>query len=171
VKVRPATNADVVALGRLGRLLVQAHHDFDATRFLPPSPRTEEGYGSWLASQIREKDVIVLVAELDGEVVGYSYAGIEGHDWMSLRGPAGVLHDILVDPAHRARGIGAELLAEVVKVLEARGVPRIVLSTAFLNERAQRLFQRAGFRPTMIEMTRDVDRATPEGEARRRSPS
>jgi ribosomal protein S18 acetylase RimI-like enzyme len=156
VKVRPATSADAAALGRLGKLLVQTHHEFDATRFLPPSPRTEEGYGSWLVSQIREKDVIVLVAELEGEVVGYAYAGVEGHDWMSLRGPAGVLHDILVDPAHRARGIGSELLAEVLRSLEERRVPRIVLSTAFLNQQAQRLFERAGFRPTMVEMTRDI---------------
>jgi RimJ/RimL family protein N-acetyltransferase len=33
----------------------------------------------------------------------------------------------------------------------------VVLSTAVRNEAAQRLFARAGFRPTMIEMTRELD--------------
>lgn len=41
--------------------------------------------------------------------------------------------------------------------LEARGAPQVVLSTAERNEAARRLFARAGFRPTMIEMTRELD--------------
>ena len=39
--------------------------------------------------------------------------------------------------------------------LKARGAPMSVLSTAARNEAAQRLFARMGFRPTMIEMTRE----------------
>ena len=40
---------------------------------------------------------------------------------------------------------------------EAKGAPRVVLSTAEGNKAAQRLFARAGFRRTMIEMTRDAN--------------
>ena len=40
--------------------------------------------------------------------------------------------------------------------LKARGAPRLVLSTAEKNKVAQRLFDRAGFRRTMIEMTREL---------------
>ncbi|NUQ19508.1 MAG: GNAT family N-acetyltransferase, partial [Gemmatimonadaceae bacterium] len=94
ILVRPATRADVPTLGRLGALLVGAHHDFDPQRFIAATPRTERGYGSFLGSQLDEPDVVVLVAERGSEVVGYTYAGIEGPDWMALRGPAGALHDI-----------------------------------------------------------------------------
>lgn len=94
-------------------------------------------------------------------VVGYTYAGVEGRDYMSLRGPAGELYDIVVDPAHRGQGVGRMLLDATLNELKLRGVPQIVLSTAEQNEIAQRLFARAGFRPTMIEMTRDVDDITP----------
>ena len=156
--IRLATKSDIPALGRLGALLVQTHFDFDKDRFLAPSPRTEQGYGSFLGSQIPEKDAVVLVAEVNGEVVGYTYASNEGHDWMNLRGPAGELHDVVVDPAHRGKGIGAQLLTAVVDALEEKGAPRVVLSTAFQNEVAQRLFERAGFRRTMIEMTRESRR-------------
>jgi ribosomal protein S18 acetylase RimI-like enzyme len=76
---------------------------------------------------------------------------------MSLRGPAGVLHDIVVDPAHRGRGVGRALLDATLAELKTRGAPRVVLSTAERNEPAQRLFARAGFRRTMIEMTRELD--------------
>ena len=154
--IRKAKDTDAPALGRLGALLVRMHHEFDDRRFIPASPHTEQGYGSFLASQISESDVVLLVAEQDGEVAGYAYGGDEGYDYMSLRGPAGVLHDIVVDPKYRGQGIGRLLLDAMVKALEERGVPRIVLSTATQNETAQSLFRSAGFRPTMIEMTREA---------------
>jgi ribosomal protein S18 acetylase RimI-like enzyme len=155
--IRRAAPADLPAIGRRGALLVRMHHDFDAARFIPATSETPRGYASFLGTQLDEPDVVVLVAEHDGEVVGYAYAGVEGMDYMSLRGPAGVLYDIIIDPAHRARGIGRLLLDEAIAALAARGAPRVVLSTAHQNVAAQRLFADAGFRPTMVEMTREVE--------------
>ena len=155
ITIRRATRDDLPTLGRLAALLVRMHHDFDPQRFMPATSRTQYGYASWLGSQLEEKSVIVLVAEREGEVLGYTYSGVEGPDWMALRGPAGVLHDIVVDPAHRGQGVGRLLLEATVAALEERRVPRVVLSTAARNAGAQRLFERAGFRPTMIEMTRE----------------
>ena len=157
VSIRPARAADLPALGRLGALLVGTHHAFDAKRFLAPSPQTEHRYGEFLGTQIGDAETIVLVAELNGAVVGYSYAGVEGIDYMALRGPAGVLHDIAVDPSHRHVGIGRALLDATLAILKERGAPRVVLWTAALNDGAKRLFARAGFRPTMMEMTRELD--------------
>ena len=153
------------AVGRLGALLVRMHHDFDPKRFIPAVPRTEQAYGSFLGAQLEEPNIVILVAEQDGEVLGYTYAGVEGYDYMALRGPAGALYDIVVDPAHRRQGVGRLLLDATLAALAARGVPRVVLSTAEKNETAQHLFARAGFRPTMIEMTRELD-----GDAPRTSP-
>ena len=156
VIVRPAVSADLPTIGRLGALLVRMHHDFDPQRFIAASPRTESGYASFIGTQLDNPEVVVLVAESDGEVQGYTYAAVEGYDYMSLRGPAGILHDIVVDPAHHNRGIGRALLDATLTALGERHVPRVVLSTATQNEAAQRLFAHAGFRPTMIEMTREL---------------
>jgi ribosomal protein S18 acetylase RimI-like enzyme len=166
VSIRPAAPADLPAIGRLGALLVRTHHDFDPQRFIAATPQTEHGYASFLGTQLEEPNVVVLVAARDGEVLGYTYAGVEGRDYMSLRGPAGVLYDIVVDPAQRGRGVGRMLLDATVAALEARGAPRVVLSTAARNESAQRLFARAGFRRTMVEMTRELDRNEPRGPRR-----
>jgi ribosomal protein S18 acetylase RimI-like enzyme len=155
--IRPAAPVDLAAIGRLGALLVRTHHDFDPKRFIAATPGTEHGYASYLGTQLEEPSVVVLVADRNGEVIGYTYAGIEGFDYMSLRGPAGALYDIVVDPAHRGQGIGRLLLDATMAELAARGAPRVVLSTAERNEPAQRLFARAGFRRTMIEMTRELD--------------
>ena len=144
-------------MGRLGALLVREHHDFDPDRFIAPTSGTAKGYGAFLGAQIAEPNIIVLVAERDAKVVGYTYASVQGFDYMELRGPAGVLEDIVVDPEHRQQGIGRRLLDATLKALKARGAPRVVLSTAEKNEAAQHLFDRAGFRRTMIEMTRELE--------------
>ncbi len=157
VTVRRATSADLAAIGRLGALLVKEHHDFDAQRFLAATDRTPAGYAAFLSQQLDEPTSAVLVAEASGSVIGYSYAALEGLDYMALRGPAGALHDIIVDPEHRGRGVGRLLLEATLAHLRSRGAPRVVLSTAERNEAAQRLFASVGFRRTMVEMTLELD--------------
>ena len=155
--VRPATEADLTALGRLGAMLMRTHHAFDPQRFLPPGDDPEEGYAWFLETQLRERDAVVFVAERNERVVGYVYAGLEPLSWKELRGPSGFIHDIVVEEAVRGGGIARELLEAAVRWLRERGAPRVVLWTAAQNERAQRIFAAAGFRTTMIEMTMELD--------------
>jgi ribosomal protein S18 acetylase RimI-like enzyme len=145
------------AVGLLGALLVRMHHDFDPQRFLAPRPHIEDAYASFLGKQLTDPDIVVLVAEQGGKVVGYTYSGVEGTDYMSLRGPAGVLYDIVVDPEYRWQGIGRMLVDATLDALKSRGAPRVVLSTAEKNVAGQHLFDHAGFRRTMIEMTRELN--------------
>jgi ribosomal protein S18 acetylase RimI-like enzyme len=155
--IRPATRADLPALGRLGALLLRTHYDFDRQRFLAPGDDVEEGYAWFLGTQLGQEDAAVFVAERDGEVVGYVYAGIEPHSWKELRDEAGFIHDIAVDERGRRGGVATALLARAIDWLRTRGVPRVVLWTAERNDAAQRLFAARGFRRTMIEMTRELD--------------
>lgn len=155
--VRAAVAEDAETIGRFGAALVSLHHDFDPKRFIAADARTPLRYAQFLGQQIVAPDVIVLVAEKDGAVIGYAYAGLEGPDYMALRGPAGVIYDIFVDPAHRGEGVGRMLLDAALAALRDGGPERVVLSTAQKNEAAQRLFASRGFRSTMIEMTREMD--------------
>ena len=159
--IRRATPADLPAIGRLGALLVEEHHDFDARRFLAPRPRMPVDYASFIRRQLEAPDSFVWVADDSGDVIGYAFATIEGYDYMALRGPAGVLQDLIVDPERRGRGLGRRLLEAALAHLASRGAPRVVLSAAARNGPAQRLFESAGFRPTMIEMTRELDDPAP----------
>ena len=154
--LRPGHAADIPAIGRLGAQLVIEHYDFDPQRFLAPRPDMPEAYGRFLGSQMDRPDKVVLVAEREGAVVGYVYAGLEGFDFMALRGPAGAIYDLAVDAEQRRQGIGRMLLEAALAWLAGKGAPRAVLSTAEKNADAQRLFEALGFRRTMIEMTREL---------------
>jgi ribosomal protein S18 acetylase RimI-like enzyme len=155
---RSAAASDLPAIGRLGALLMRMHHEFESRRFMAAPPHVETRYASFLGEELEKPNIIVLVAEREGEVIGYVYAGVEGYDYMALRGPAGVGYDLMVDPAHRGKGVGRMLLEAMLSAFTARGVPRVALSTAEQNSSARRLLARAGFRPTMVEMTRELDR-------------
>jgi ribosomal protein S18 acetylase RimI-like enzyme len=161
VTVRPAVPADRAALGRFGALLVAEHYQFDPKRFIAPVPDLAERYGAFLIAQSERREMTVLVAERDGQVVGYVFGGMEGNDYMALRGPAGVVYDLVVDPGHRRQGIGRALLAAALDALVALGAPRALLFTADKNHVAQALFDKAGFRRTMIEMTLELGGAPP----------
>lgn len=142
-------------LGTYGSLLMALHHQWDPKRFLATGTDTELSYARWLRSQLGKPGVVLLVAEQQTTTVGYAYASLEGYDYMALRGPAGVIHDLFVEPEKRSQGIGRMLLDAAIAELKARGANLIVLSTAHRNEAAQRLFATAGFRTTMVEMTLD----------------
>jgi GNAT superfamily N-acetyltransferase len=156
VTIRRAAADDAAMLGSLGAALMRAHYAFDPQRFLATGARAETGYASFLASQLDGDEAVVLVAEVDGRVVGYVFAGLEPMSWKELRGPAGFIHDVLVDEAARAAGAGTALVEAAIAWLRERGAPRVILWTADRNAAAQRLFERLGFRRTMIEMTREL---------------
>ena len=156
LRIRRATAADAPTLGRLGALLMRVHYDFDPQRFLSPGADPESGYGSFLRSQMNDDDVVVFVAEQDGAVIGYVYAGLEPLSWKELRDACGFIHDVVVAEAGRRSGAATALVEAAVAWLRQRGAPRVMLWTAAGNTAAQALFDRLGFRRTMIEMTREL---------------
>ena len=84
VTIRRATPADEASLGRYGAALMRQHHDYDPERFImAPSP--EKGYGRFLVSELADSEVVVFVAERDGAVIGYAFAGLEPQSWKELR--------------------------------------------------------------------------------------
>ncbi|WNG13357.1 GNAT family N-acetyltransferase [Cystobacter fuscus] len=162
VLIRPARVEDAPALGRMGGRLVRMHHALDTRRFMLPGGDVESGYQWWLGRELAHGRAVVLVAEREGELVGYAYGTAESRDWNALRDAHGELHDLWVEESARGAGVGARLAEEVVRRLRALGVPRVMLMAAVGNESARRLFERLGWRPTMVEMTRELE--PPDGE-------
>ncbi|XXF75425.1 GNAT family N-acetyltransferase [Myxococcaceae bacterium GXIMD 01537] len=156
VTIRTAAPADLPHLGRMGAELARRHHGFDARRFMLPDD-LEAGYRAWLGHEMRDPEAVVLVAELDGQVAGYAYGRMEERDWNALLDRCGGFHDLWVDSTTRRTGAGTLLAEELMRRLVALGAPRVVLMAAAKNEAAQRLFEKLGWRPTMVEMTREAD--------------
>jgi GNAT superfamily N-acetyltransferase len=160
IAIRPATASDRESLGQFGGALMRQHHTADPKRFIQVD-HPEAGYGRFLVSQLSNPNSLVMVAEHSGRVIGYVFADVESTNWMELRGPCGVVHDIYVDEAARRLGAGRELMNAAIAWIRSKGRSQVVLLTKSRNEHAKQLFATLGFRPTMIEMTLDQD--TPGG--------
>jgi ribosomal protein S18 acetylase RimI-like enzyme len=156
VVIRPAEASDLPRLGQLAGQLVRLHHETDPARFMLVD-RVEEGYGWWFGREMKRAGAVILVAVRGEEVVGYAYGTVEERDWNMLLDAHGALHDVFVAAGARRGGLGHALVKAMVAALEAAGAPRVLLSTMVQNEVAQRVFRDCGFRPTMLEMTRNRD--------------
>lgn len=60
----------------------------------------------------------MLIAEVDGQAVGYAWGGASDHEPEY----AGELRQISVLPAYQGRGVGRQLVCEVARRLDAQGI-------------------------------------------------
>ncbi len=84
-----------------------------------------------------------LVAEVDGEVIGFHRLRV--HDATSTSGPTGEVASLYVDPAAWQAGSGDRLLRAGLEQLHLDGCSTVFLWVAQENERAQRFYRRRGF--------------------------
>jgi GNAT superfamily N-acetyltransferase len=170
VEIREATPADLSGCARLGAALSRLHHRLDPARFFTV-PGLVEGYAWWLGKERRNPKAVVLAAvrRRGGKdaVVGYAYGRLVPRDWNSLREACGMGIDVIVAPRLRGGGLGTRLVEALAAALAARGAPRMVIEVAARNPRARRAFATMGFRPTVLEMARELPAAPRPARARR----
>ena len=82
---------------------------------------------------------ILLVAEEDGEVVGFQLTQLH------LPSKVGYLSDLVVKKSARGQGIGAALTEETVKRMTTMGLTYIYALTQEMNDKIQGLLKKEGF--------------------------
>ena len=92
---------------------------------------------------------ISFIAWLEGEAVGLVNC-FQGFSTFKAR-PLLNVHDLVVLPAHRARGVGQALLAAAQKHAQERGCCKLTLEVLSGNARALRSYERFGFAPYVLD--------------------
>lgn len=144
---------------RLRDLWIALHHQHQA---VAPVPLVEDDERSWDARRslylrwLGEGNAFGLLAERNGEAVGYAicclYDGPD--DTFPVGARYGDLYSLCVAEQERGQGIGSRLLDAVDSELEQRGVHDLRISVIAGNERAQRLYERRGFRVAELALFR-----------------
>lgn len=86
-----------------------------------------------------------------GEFLPWASWVVDGPDAMVaaslvVRAPYGpLIADVMVDPSHRGRRLGAAVVGATIRALRGRGESVIVLNVTDGNRRAVRLYERLGF--------------------------
>ncbi|MFE9688774.1 GNAT family N-acetyltransferase [Micromonospora sp. NPDC005806] len=148
VSLRPATEADLMAVGALHqRSRVAAYSSFLPAEALA-APTAEEMGRYWVERWTWERaDHRMTVAERGGLLVGFSYLGPDDqHD------PAtGLLNAIHLEPDELGRGTGRELMIDALRAMRDRGWSRAVLWVLRENAHARAFYERGGWTPTGAE--------------------
>jgi len=130
--VRPARPTDDDA--------IVAIDDVTWTALTSPAPQPD-GLRSYFAATPVDD---VLVAEVDGRVVGYvqlhnAFGGLAAHQHVLE------INGLAVHPDATGRGIGAQLVEAVVAEAARRGARKVSLRVLAPNATARRLYARCGF--------------------------
>lgn len=115
VTVRPAVDEDRDQVWPLARDL--------ATSYEVERSAYEEAY----ARAVGDEDVLVLVAEHDGRVVGYLLG--QRHHTFHANGTALWVEEVMVDAERRALGVGRALMAEAERRGREAGAAYVALAT------------------------------------------
>jgi len=145
---------DLPALVEMVDALCVQHRAFDPGRydFLPD---VGERYSKWLPLRASDQDSVLIVAAGPGPV-GFVVGEVLDEIPIFVTRRYGFIHDVYVAPAARRTGVGRALVEAAVARFRARGVHQVRLDTAAGNETARELFSSLGFRPTVVQMQRDL---------------
>jgi GNAT superfamily N-acetyltransferase len=137
LNIRPATGADAPTVANLVRELA------DYEKLLHEAKATPADFGRELDSP--NPVISVLIAEWNGEAVGFA---LYFFNFSTFVGRPGLyLEDLFVRPAHRAHGIGRQLLRALARIAAARGCGRMEWAVLDWNEPALRFYKSLGARP------------------------
>ena len=103
----------------------------------PPDPS-----GEFFVESVRPEQV--LVAEIEGRIVGYVRLAPR-YDRLPAARHVYEIRGLAVSPDSRGKGIGRQLVLEAAEAARSRGARRLTLNVLGTNPGARRLYERCGF--------------------------
>jgi ribosomal protein S18 acetylase RimI-like enzyme len=158
------TRTGAEALERLRPLWLELHRHHQAVGGPALGPYVDDEV-SWTESRAayeRQLDAggFVLLAERGDDLVGYALVAtmpasetIVADTWRTGERIAEI-ETVCVARSERGAGIGSALLDRVDEELEAAGIADVLIGAVVTNTDAIRLYERRGFRPAWLYMTR-----------------
>jgi ribosomal protein S18 acetylase RimI-like enzyme len=111
-------------------------------------------FAARLEELFRREGNEVFVASVDGgtEIAGYVWFGISERPFSDMK--VGWIYDLLVVQEHRGKGVGEALLKHALEVSRKRGFELTGLMVRANNKVAYSLYEKLGFRPEYVVMSR-----------------
>jgi GNAT superfamily N-acetyltransferase len=97
-----------------------------------------------LVGQLAARPFVFSVLAFDGDTPAGLINAIEGFSTFACR-PLVNVHDVVVAPGHRGRGIAGQMFAAVESIARERGACKLTLEVLDGNAPARALYQRLGF--------------------------
>lgn len=151
ITTRKAQPSDLDILLSFEQGIITAERPFD------PTLKEGEIHYYDLAKMIAASDVEVIVAELNGEVIGSGYARIiQSKDYLKHNRHC-YLGFMYVKPEYRGKGVNNLVLEALKQWTLDQGINELRLEVYNDNQPAIRAYEKAGFTPNLLEMRIGID--------------
>jgi N-acetylglutamate synthase-like GNAT family acetyltransferase len=145
--IRRTTADDIPTIQRFTEQL-QQHLNNSNPETWRRDPTTPQ-YMKSVKRETTDPENYTLIAELDGEPVGYISTRIQDRMEPSPR-KIGEIMNTYVQPAHRRKGITTTLLKHILKNFNENQVEEITLRYIIGNKEAENYWTSLGFKPAII---------------------
>lgn len=151
--IRTAKKSDLDGLMKLLEGMVIYHTKIDKYyKSFSKFTGLEEEAESWLSN----KDMKVLVAEDEGELIGYAQVSAEDAPTYASVGKIGVVYDMFVLAPYRRKGIAEMLFSEAMDWFNSRKIKNIELSVDARNAAGVKYWESLGFSAYKLRMRKDL---------------
>ena len=146
VRIRACTPSDVDTV-----IALERHWEQEDIAYGDFNPMSREAY----VSVLERFPEYFLVAESDGQLVGYIHASVQ-HDnpveVIPTDEPYVAIEDIYVQPGFRDRDIGGALLERIFEVAQQEGIQRFIVGTLSKEtDKILKFYRSHGFTPWRIQ--------------------
>lgn len=145
--VREATQQDVERVVELWGEHVDFHAECDP-RFQRVDG-SEDGFAQHMRAKLDEADYLLLVAEVEGEVVGFLNGQLLQYPPCFVRREHGFMDNMAVSSRWQRKGIGSALLEKAMAWFAANGVPTVEGKVLLSNPVAMGFWRKTRFQPYM----------------------
>lgn len=140
----------------LETLLIFEQGVISAERPFDPTLKNDPNHYYDIQKMMDAEAVELLVAELNGELVGCGYARIENAKPYLLHSQHAYLGFMYVQPAHRGKGINLKIMDALTLWCKSKNIQELRLDVYYNNDAAIRAYEKAGFTKHMIEMRKGL---------------
>lgn len=153
--VRRAGAGDVAALDTLNQVVQRLHADAMPGVFKQPLPG---GATAFFADALQRADVVVFVAEIGYEIVGYLFAEENQRLGGAFTNESHIVdvHHIAVDDGYRRLGVGRVMLEAADTWAHDHGLTDLRLDHWAFNDDAHEFFTGLGFTVENVRLSRPV---------------
>ena len=152
--IRKAELEDIDAIAELAKQLADYHRKLD--RYYKPGSETESEFKKFLARNMGRRNTRVLVAEIDGRIIGYFIGKIERPNPCFVPEKIGKISDAFIKEKYRKSGTGRAMFSELLKWFRKKGIKHIELSVDSRNKLGIKVWQNLGFKEFMKKMRLDL---------------
>lgn len=153
IQIRQATLEDLRAVSSLSQALFEYEKAFTNEYDLAWS-NSADGQ-KFFTRRLKSRSMFILVAEVDGHIVGYVSVCIAKVSFR-LYSPIAEIENLCVDPSYRGKGIGTTLVREVLRIVKTRGAKRLRVTALSNNDQSLHFYRMNGYKDVDVILERDV---------------